>query len=276
MNIGLGLLVEVVAFLAAAYVVVALRPRLPQQTADLVLGSVGCAIGAGALLFQQDVSLVGGVLAPLFAAALLVAHVRVWDAVGVTLPAWVKSPRSARRRAYAIDPVQTQMIEEPVQQPNLPRRSQSRHPGSIPNRLPDDEPFPGEERARPAARPVAPEAAVAVHGRPGARRDATPTARRAPDARRGQAARPGLRPEVLADLLLLHLPRGLSGARDHLGHPVRERRDRLAGAAPRHIFPSSAALVADRASSAPAARHRSRSTRDSSSRGCSSAVASGS
>ena len=39
MNIGLGLLVEVVAFLAAAYVVVEMRPRLPQQTADLVLGS---------------------------------------------------------------------------------------------------------------------------------------------------------------------------------------------------------------------------------------------
>ena len=65
MNIGLGFLVEVVAFVAAAYVVVALRPRLPRQTTDIVLGAVGCAIGAGALLFQQDVSLAGGVLAPL-------------------------------------------------------------------------------------------------------------------------------------------------------------------------------------------------------------------
>ena len=73
MNIGLGLLVEVVAFLAAAYVVVEMRPRLPQQTTDLVLGSIGCAMGAGALLFQEDVSLVGGVLAPLLAAVLLVA-----------------------------------------------------------------------------------------------------------------------------------------------------------------------------------------------------------
>ena len=37
MNIGLGFLVEVVAFVAAAYVVVVLRPRLPQRTADLLL-----------------------------------------------------------------------------------------------------------------------------------------------------------------------------------------------------------------------------------------------
>ena len=97
MHIGLGFLVEVVAFVAAAYVVVALRPRLPRQITDIVLGSVGCAIGAGALLFQRDVSLAGGVLAPLFAAALLVGHVRVWDVVGVTLPAWVNIPPLGRR-----------------------------------------------------------------------------------------------------------------------------------------------------------------------------------
>ena len=81
-------------------------------------GGVGCAIGAGALLFQQDVSLAGGVLAPLFAAALLVGHVRVWDAVGVTLPAWVNIPPLGRRRAYASDPIQSQAIEEPMRQPN--------------------------------------------------------------------------------------------------------------------------------------------------------------
>ena len=56
MNIGLGLLVEAAAFLAAVYVVVQLRPRLPRPTTDLVLGSIGCVMGAGALLFQSDVS----------------------------------------------------------------------------------------------------------------------------------------------------------------------------------------------------------------------------
>ena len=41
----------------------------------------------------------GGVLAPPFAALLLVAHVRVWDAVGVTLPEWVNIPPLGRGRA---------------------------------------------------------------------------------------------------------------------------------------------------------------------------------
>ena len=117
MNIGLGLLVEVVAFVAAAYVVVALRQRLTQFTTDLVLASVGCVMGAGALLFQQDVSLAGGVLAPPFAAFLLVAHVRAWDAVGVTLPQWVNIPPLGRRQAYASGPAESGTIEEPMQRP---------------------------------------------------------------------------------------------------------------------------------------------------------------
>jgi hypothetical protein len=148
MSIGLGFLVEVVAFVAAAYVVVALRPRLPRQTTDIVLGAVGCAIGAGALLFQQDVSLAGGVLAPLFAAALLVAHVRVWDAVGVTLPAWVNIPPLGRRRAYASDPIQSPTIEEPMRQPN-PTAQPEPDTGFDPEDLPEPEPFPGEEELAP-------------------------------------------------------------------------------------------------------------------------------
>jgi hypothetical protein len=156
MHIGLGFLVEVVAFVAAAYVVVALRPRLPRQTTDIVLGSVGCAIGAGALLFQRDVSLAGGVLAPLFAAVLLVAHVRVWDAVGVTLPAWVNIPPLGRRRAYAIDPVQPQTIEEPMRQPN-PTTQPEPDTGFDPEDLPDPEPFLGEEELAPPLGTLPPE-----------------------------------------------------------------------------------------------------------------------
>ena len=156
MNIALGLLVEVVAFLAAAYVVVEMRPRLPQQTADLVLGSIGCAMGAGALLFQSDVSLVGGVLAPLFAALLLVAHVRGLDVVGVRFPPWVQIPTPGRRRAYAIDPAETQMIEEPVQQPRSATEPEPAS-GFDPEPLPDDEPFPGEEAFVPPLGPIAPE-----------------------------------------------------------------------------------------------------------------------
>jgi hypothetical protein len=153
MHIGLGLLVEVVAFSVAAYVVVALRPRLPRQTTDLVLGSVGCAIGAGALLFQRDVSLTAGVLAPLFAAALLVAHVRVWDVVGVTLPAWVNIPPLGRRPAYASDPSQT--IEEPMRQPN-PTTQPEPDTGFDPEDLPDAEAFPGEAEPFPGEEELAP------------------------------------------------------------------------------------------------------------------------
>jgi hypothetical protein len=148
MHKGLGFLVEVVAFLAAAYIVVGLRPRLPRQTTDIVLGSVGCVIGAGALLFQRDVSLAGGVLAPLFAAALLVAHVRVMDAVGVTLPAWVHIPPLGRRRAYASDPIPSQTIEEPMRQPN-PTAQPEPDTGFDPEELADPGPFPGEEELAP-------------------------------------------------------------------------------------------------------------------------------
>ena len=156
MNIGLGLLVEVVAFLAAAYVVVEMRPRLPQQTTDVVLASIGCVMGAGALLFQDDVSLAGGVLAPLLAALLLVGHVRALDAVGVRIPAWVQIPVPGRRRAYAIDPVETRMIEEPVQQPRSAPEPAS---GFDPEPLPADEPVPGEEELVPPLGPMAAETA---------------------------------------------------------------------------------------------------------------------
>jgi hypothetical protein len=148
MHKGLGFLVEVVAFLAAAYIVVGLRPRLPRQTTDIVLGSVGCVIGAGALLFQRDVSLAGGVLAPLFAAALLVAHVRVMDAVGVTLPVWAHIPPLGRRRAYASDPIPSQTIEEPMRQPN-PTAQPEPDTGFDPEELADPGPFPGEEELAP-------------------------------------------------------------------------------------------------------------------------------
>ena len=155
-NIGLGVLVEVVAFGAAAYVVVALRPRYPRQMTDLLLASIGCVMGAGALLFQQDVSLAGGVLAPPLAALLLVAHVRVWDAVGVTLPEWVNIPPLGRGRAYASAPVPSQAIEEPMQQPNSTTQPEPMS-GFDPEPLPDPEPFPGEEDlAPPLAPPLEP------------------------------------------------------------------------------------------------------------------------
>ena len=156
MNIGLGLLVEVVAFLAAAYVVVEMRPRLPQQMTDLVLASIGCVMGAGALLFQRDVSLVGGVLAPVFAAALVVGHVRGLDVVGVRLPAWVQIPALRRGAAYAIDPAETETIEEPVQQPRSATEPEP-DSGFDPEPLPDDEAFPGEDELVPPLGPVAPE-----------------------------------------------------------------------------------------------------------------------
>ncbi|HWL89923.1 MAG TPA: DUF3566 domain-containing protein [Actinomycetota bacterium] len=164
MNIGLGFLVEVVAFVAAAYVVVALRPRFPRAMTDVMLASIGCVMGAGALLFQQDVSLLGGVLAPPLAALLLVAHVRVWDAVGVTLPEWVNIPPLGRGRAYASDPIQSPTIEEPMQQPNSTTQPEPVS-GFDPEPLPDPEafpePFPGEEEvaAAPAFEPIPAEGA---------------------------------------------------------------------------------------------------------------------
>lgn len=161
MSIGLGFLVEVVAFVAAAYVVVALRPRLPLPMTDLFLASIGCVMGAGALLFQRDVSLVGGVLAPPFAALLVVAHVRVLEAVGVTLPDRVRSvkiPAPGRRQAYAIDPAETETIEEPVQQPKSATEPEPAS-GFDPEPLPGEEPFPGEEEVVPPLGAVAPEPA---------------------------------------------------------------------------------------------------------------------
>jgi len=168
MNIGLGFVVVVVAFVAAAYVVVALRPRYPRPMTDLMLASVGCVIGAGALLFQQDVSLMAGVLSPPFAALLLVTHVRVWDAVGVTLPEWVNLPPLGRRQAYASDPIQSPTIEEPMQQPNSttePEPASGFDPGPLPGEgsFPDEGSFPGEDdlagSVAPPLEPMPPEGA---------------------------------------------------------------------------------------------------------------------
>jgi transmembrane protein DUF3566 len=160
MNIGLGLLVEVVAFVAAAYVVVALRPRLRQFTTDLALASIGCVMGAGALLFQQDVSLAGGVLAPPFAAFLLVAHVRAWDAVGVTLPQWVNIPPLGRRQAYASGPAESGTIEEPMQRPRSTTQPEPMG-GFDPEPVGgfDPEPLPGDEELAPPVETLPPEQA---------------------------------------------------------------------------------------------------------------------
>ena len=154
MNIGLGVLVEVVAFLAALYVVLRFGLGCPRQTTDIVLASIGCVMGAGALLFQADVSLAGGVLAPLFAAVLVVAHVRALDLLGVRLPAWVQIPARGAGQAYAIDPAETQMIEEPVQQPQSATEPE-------PASGFDPEPLPGEDEELfvPPLGPIAPEPA---------------------------------------------------------------------------------------------------------------------
>jgi hypothetical protein len=152
MNIGLGISVEVVAFVAAAYVVVALRPRHPQYTTDIVLASIGCVMGAGALLFQQDVSLAGGVLSPPIAAFLLVAHVRALDAVGVTLPEWVNLPPLGRRQAYASGPAESRTIEEPMQRPKSTTQPE-------PVSGFDPEPLPGEEELAQPIEPLPPEQA---------------------------------------------------------------------------------------------------------------------
>jgi hypothetical protein len=154
MSIGLGVLVEVVAFLAAFYVVVALRPRIPQRTTDIVLASVGCVMGAGALLFQGDVSLAGGVLAPVLAALLVVAHVRAFDVLGIEIPAWVQIPVWGRGQAYAIDPAETPMIEEPVQQSQSATEPE-------PTSGFDPEPLPGEDEELfvPPLGPIDPEPA---------------------------------------------------------------------------------------------------------------------
>jgi len=156
MNIGLGILVEAVAFVAAAYVVLVLRHRLAQLTTDLVLAALGCVMGAGALLFQQDVSLAGSVLAPPFAALLLVAHVRAWDAVGVTLPRWVNIPPLGRRQAYASGPAESRTIEEPMRRPNSTTQPEPVG-GFDPEPAGDlDEPTPGDEELAPPLESVPP------------------------------------------------------------------------------------------------------------------------
>jgi hypothetical protein len=114
-------------------------------------------MGAGALLFQGDVSLVGGVLAPVFAAVLVVAHVRALDVLGVRLPAGVQIPAPGRPRAYASDPAET-MIEEPVQQSRSATEPEPAS-GFDPEPLPADEPFPAEEEFVPPLGPFAPEPA---------------------------------------------------------------------------------------------------------------------
>ncbi len=239
MNIGLGFLVEVVAFVAAAYVVVALRHRLTQLTTDLVLASIGCVMGAGALLFQQDVSLAGGVLAPPFAAFLLVAHVRAWDAVGVTLPRWVNIPPLGRRQAYASGPAESGTIEEPMQRPTIHDAARAGSRGFDPEPAGgfDPEPLPGEEELAPPVEPLPPE-----HAWPS-------TIIRAPAQTR--LPRSGVRRtrvevrrvgplSVLKFSLIFYFCVFLViylAARDHLGDLVRERSDRLAGGAPRHDLP---------------------------------------
>ena len=122
MNAGLGFLIELLGFSAAAYVVIAMRARYPQLVTDAVLAAIGAAMGAGALLFQDDVGLVGGILAPPLAALLVVAHVRGLSAMGVQLPdrvelpRWLDIPPLRGGRAYASAPITT-TSEEPVQQP---------------------------------------------------------------------------------------------------------------------------------------------------------------
>jgi len=115
-------------------------------------------MGVGALLFQRDVSIVGGALAPPFAALLVVAHVRALEVVGVTFPAWVQIPALRRRRAYAIDPAETGTIEEPVQRSRSATEPEP-EAGFDPETLPDAEPLPGEEEVIPSLGPIAAEPA---------------------------------------------------------------------------------------------------------------------
>jgi len=168
MNPGLGLLIEVVAFGAAAYVVIALRPHLPLLITDLVLAAIGGVMGVGALLFQEDVSLVAGVLSPPFAAFLLVAHVRALEAAHVTLPGWVVDlPPLRGRSAYATGATTSPTAEEPVQQtdPTIPPEPSTGF---------DPEPLPGEDELVPPLAPLVPEA-MAVGAA------ATATAERVPE-----------------------------------------------------------------------------------------------
>jgi hypothetical protein len=105
------------------------------------------------LLFQRDVSTLAWVLAPLFAAVLLVAHVRALEFTGVTLPAWVNIPPLRRRRAYANAPVMSKTVEEPMQPPDAATQHEP-VPGL-------DDPLPGEEELAPPLEPLAPPPAAA-------------------------------------------------------------------------------------------------------------------
>ena len=122
MNPGLGLVIVLVASVAAVSVLFVWRAQLPSLVVEALLGAIGAAMGVGALLFQEDVGLLGGVLAPVFAAALVVGHVRALDALGVRLPtreqlpSWVVDiPPLRRPAAYATAPTAS-TFEEPVAQ----------------------------------------------------------------------------------------------------------------------------------------------------------------
>ena len=147
MNLPLGFLIELTAFAAAAYVVIEVRPRVGAINGDLLLGTIGLVIGAGALLFQVDVSPAAWVGAPLFAALLVVAHVHALEAAGVTLPAWVNIPPLRRRPTYARAPM-SQTVEEPMQPPDAVTT-----PEPVPGL---DEPLPGEDELAPPLGPLEP------------------------------------------------------------------------------------------------------------------------
>ena len=125
MNPWAGALIVLVAMVAAAYVVVFWRDRLRGAASDAILAVLGATMGVGALLFQPAVSAPVAVAAPLFAAVLVVAHVRGLTWLGVTLPtpedlpAWLDIPQRRRAQAYASVPTTPPRIEEeepPVQQ----------------------------------------------------------------------------------------------------------------------------------------------------------------
>src|SRR5918999_511088 len=122
MNPGLGLLVALLAFVAAAYLLIVWRTQLPSPVVEALLAGIGAAMGVGALLFQDDVTFAGGLLAPIFTSVLAVGHVRALRVLGVRLPtredlpSWaVDIPPLRRRAAYATAPTAS-TFEEPVAQ----------------------------------------------------------------------------------------------------------------------------------------------------------------
>jgi transmembrane protein DUF3566 len=126
MNPWAGALIVLVAMAAAAYVVVFWRARLRGAWPDAILAVTGATMGVGALLFQPDVSAPVAVAAPLFAAVLVVAHVRGLTWLGVTLPtpedlpAWLDIPQRRRAAAYASVATTPPRIEEPPVQQQRP------------------------------------------------------------------------------------------------------------------------------------------------------------